>query len=221
MTSFTNHPDQDWTEDNKKRWRKCKHMIVALEDFQPETSMSQTGYKEQLQTFVGHLLKVIPDDTFPIRLLTWTTTMTTTMTSPPPFNNRWCCCCHEDRFLPRTTDHPCNDVIKHLFNTKNRNGSSAAAAAAPALFPERVKLLDTTDLALPWAPSPFSSLEQQQKEGQKYQELVLANIALRIFVVAGKQVADWRAVGQHGEIDGLHRNGEIEPNFELVPYTGW
>jgi hypothetical protein len=218
MTSFTN-PDQGWTDENKKRLRKCKHMLVSLDDFANATSTSQTQYVQQLTTFVGHLLHVMNDDTFPIRLLTWTTP------PPPPtannnsntnnYNNR----CQEDRFLPRTTDHPCNDVIKHLF--ASNKGSVAAAAAAG--FPERVKLLDNTDLSLPWAyvSLPGEQGQDDQQQQQQAEDLILANIALRIFVVAGKQVADWRAVGQYGKVDGLHRNGKIEPNFELVPYTGW
>jgi hypothetical protein len=213
MTSFT-QPDQGWTDENRKRLRKCKHMIVSLDDFERETSISQMQYEQQVKTFVGHLLMVMPDDTFPIRLLTWT--------APPHHdnssdNNR----CQEDRFLPRTTDHPCNDVIKHLF--VKDNGAAAA-------FPERVRLLDNTDLSLPWAfPFPKEPGQQDDKDEnhqlhlqqQQVEDLILANIALRIFVVAGKQVADWRAVGQYGKVDGLHRNGKIEPNFELVPYTGW
>jgi hypothetical protein len=207
MTSFA-HPDQNWTDETKKRLRKCKHMLVALQDFQDDTSVSQTLYKRQVMTFVGHLLKVMNDDTFPIRLFTWTTAA---------INNSGKRFCQDDRFLPPTTDHPCNDVIKHLLGQGNG-----------VVFPPRVKLLDNTDLSLPWAFPRAGAAQEQALEDQNHhypgaqqEEIILANIALRIFVVAGKQVADWRAVGQHGKIDGLHRNGIIEPNFELLPYTGW
>ena len=102
--------------------------------------------------------------------------------------------CHSPE-RPRSTDHPCNDVIKSLFRPGDER------------FPSMVHLMDNTDLVLP-------------QLGQN-RENVLANIAMRVFVAVGKGVSEWRAMGQIGLIDGLHRNDTVEPNFELVPYEGW
>lgn len=178
VTNFL-HPDEDWSLETKQRVRKCKHILLSVEELQHP--LSQAEYKSQLTNFVGHLLKLMDDDTFPIRLLTF---------NEPPMNTKNC---HSPAVVKRSTDHPCNDVIKDLFRTKT--------------FPERVHLFDNTDLSSP-------QFDQNSND-------VLAVIALRVFVVVGKQVADWRAAGQKGMIDGLHRNGVVEPNFDLVPYEGW
>jgi hypothetical protein len=39
--------------------------------------------------------------------------------------------------------------------------------------------------------------------------------------LVGKQVAEWRAKGQVGNVEGLKRGDVQEPNFELIPYTDW
>ncbi|GAX23583.1 hypothetical protein FisN_12Hh149 [Fistulifera solaris] len=173
------HPDVDWELETKQRLRKCKHILLSLEE--PLRPLSQAEFKSQLTTFVGHLLKVMDDSTFPIRLLTF---------NEPPMNTNNC---YPPFVLPRSTDHPCNDVIKDLFRTR--------------AFPERVHLFDNTDLSNP-------QFDQNAND-------ILAAVALRVFIVVGKQVSDWRAVGQKGMIDGLHRNGIVEPNFDLIPYEGW
>ena len=100
--------------------------------------------------------------------------------------------CHSPS-LPRSTDHPCNSALKSLFGSDT--------------FPGRVQLLDNTDLTLP-----------QHDANEKH---MIAVIALRIYVFVGKQVKEWRAVGQKGTVNGLERGGRTEPNFELIPYTGW
>jgi hypothetical protein len=123
-----------------------------------------------------------PAGTFPIWLFT--------VNEPPMHASN----CHS-QFLPRTTDHPCNDVLKHLF----RSGANT--------FPEQVHLLDNTDLSRPLF------------DDKSKRDLLLANIALRVFVLVGKGVANWRAKGQRGMIDGMHRGGTVEPNFELLPYN--
>ena len=178
VTDFL-HPDVDWELDAKQKVRKCKHILLSVEE--PQRLLSQAEYKSQLTTFVGHLLNVMDDPTFPIRLLTW---------NEPPMNAKNC---YPPFIVTKSTDHPCNDVIKDLFRTKT--------------FPERVHLFDNTDLSNP----------QFDQNGND----ILAAVALRVFVVVGKQISDWRAIGQKGMIDGLHRNGTVEPNFDLIPYEGW
>ena len=201
-------PDRYWTLENKQRLRKCKHMLVNMEEFvQP---ISQREYYNQVQNFVGHLLRLMDDDTFPIRLFTWT--------ESPALSRH----CHSP-FLPWTNHHPCNDVLHKLF--------------ADAVFPSRVKLLDNTDLTVPILLSnPVVTVDasgdadhasmtmmmvQKRHNYNTMRSFLLAAIALRIYVIVGEQVAAWRAVGQMGKIDGLHRNGKVEPNFELKPYLHW
>jgi hypothetical protein len=173
-------PDRDWDTGTKARVRKCKHILVSLDDLRE--SVSQGEYKAQVTTFLKHLKKLIDDDTFPIIMFT--------VNEPPMQASN----CHTPS-MRRTSDHPCNDVLKHLF----RPGSK--------VFPERVRLLDNTDLSLP-------QFDENRLD-------VMTVIALRVYVLVGKQVAEWRAMGQHGMIDGLHRNSTVEPNFKLIPYDEW
>lgn len=171
-------PDRDWEESTKARLRKCKHILVSVDEV--KQSMSQSEYINQVQTFINHLLKVIADETFPI----W---MFTVFESPLEASN----CL--PRSLPGTSEHPCNDALKSLFQDSP--------------FPKRVQLLDATELSLP-------------QLGDNKRDLVAA-VALRIYVFVGKQVQKWRFDGQTGTVSGLERGGKTEPNFELVPYTGW
>jgi hypothetical protein len=172
-------PDRNWEDGVKARFRKCKHILVSLDEME---ELSQMEYRSQVTVFIGHLLRLMDDETFPI----WMFTVNAPQMAPRN--------CHSPT-LPRTTDHPCNDVLKDLFRDDAEN------------FPNRVHLLDNTDISNPSFGENVPS--------------VLATIAMRVYVFVGKGVADWRAVGQHGLIDGLHRNGTVEPNFELVPYEGW
>lgn len=180
ISSFV-QPDLAWTDDSKTRFRKCKHILVSLDEIQ--TSLTQKEYADQVTVFVQHLLKAFPDETFPI----W---MFTVNESPRQATN-----CRGPFYLPRTSDHPCNDALKDLFDSTKKT------------FPERVHLLDNTALSLP---------QLVENRGD-----VFAAIALRIFVLVGKKVGEWRRSNQIGQIDGLHRGDNIEPNFELVAYEGW
>jgi hypothetical protein len=112
-------PDRDWEETTKSRLRKCKHILISLDEL--EQPVSQSEYINQVRTFINHLLKVIPDETFPI----W---MFTVFESPAEASN----CLPQS--LPRTSDHPCNVALKSLFQDSP--------------FPKRVQLLDTTELVL-------------------------------------------------------------------------
>ncbi|KAL3903571.1 MAG: hypothetical protein SGILL_010395 [Bacillariaceae sp.] len=179
-TNFV-HPAEDWEVSEQERFRKCKHILVSLDEV--KTPLTQKEYAEQVATFLNHLVKAFPDETFPI----WMFTVNESPMSPtnclPPY------------FLPRTSDHPCNDVLKDLF------------AESKKTFPDRVHLLDNTAISLP--------------QLGEHTEDVKAAIALRIFVLVGKKVAEWREAGQQGLIDGLHRGDKVEPNFDLVAYEGW
>lgn len=155
-------------------------MVVSVDEV---GEVSQPEYQAQFVGFLRHLLEVMHDETFPI----WVTTV-----NSAPLTTK---SCHSAE-LPKTSDHPCNDVLKFLF------GSESTEA-----FPSRVHLLDNTDVSNPRETSSITD--------------VFAVIALRTFVVVGKGVSEWRAQGQTGKIDGLHRNGTVEPNFELIPYEGW
>jgi hypothetical protein len=179
-TSTFKRPDRDWVRDTKQRLRKCKHILVSMDNLRE--SISQDEYKTQVTTFLRHLTKLMHDNTFPIIMFT--------VNEPPMHASN----CHSPS-MTRSTDHPCNDVLKHLF----RPGSK--------LFADQVHLLDNTDLSLP-------QFDENRQD-------IAAVIALRIYVLVGKQVADWRAMGQHGAVDGLHRNNTVEPNEELIPYDEW
>ncbi|GKY94590.1 hypothetical protein MPSEU_000424500 [Mayamaea pseudoterrestris] len=178
--SFTS-PDAHWDDDTRRRLRKCKHILLSLDDF--NQMLSRQEYAKQVTRFVNvHLQNVMPDKSFPIWVFS--------VNEPPMIATN---CFHPT--LPRTTDHPCNDVLKELFRPEADT------------FHERIHFLDNTDLSLP--------------QFETNQEDVFANIALRVFVVVGKGVSVWRHMGQSGKENGLHRNGSVEPNFELVPYDGW
>ena len=85
-------------------------------------TLSQQEYQSQVETFLNHLVKAIPDDTFPIWMLT-------TMENPEQPST-----CHNPT-LPKSSEHPCNLALKELFKNSP--------------FPSRVQLLDNTDLSLP------------------------------------------------------------------------
>jgi hypothetical protein len=181
-------PDRDWPENEKTRFRKCKHIFVSVDEI--GTPLTQKEYKDQVTTFINHLLNAFPDETFPIWMLTVTESPRSATNCQPPY------------YLPRTSDHPCNDVLRDLFNGDNVGGSQGGS-----LFPQRVHLMDNTAISLP-------QLGENRDD-------VIAAIALRIIVEVGKKVGEWRESGQIGLIDGLHRADKVEPNFALVPYEGW
>jgi hypothetical protein len=116
--SFT-HPDASWTQETKERFRKCKHILISMDEVQRPTT--QTEYIQQVTTFINHLLKAFPDETFPI----W---MFAVMESPTKPTN----CLNPS--LPRSSDHPCNTALKELFRVSP--------------FPERVRFLDSTEISL-------------------------------------------------------------------------
>jgi len=176
-------PDRDWDDESKKRLRKCKHLLVSIDE--TNEPVSQSRYMEQIKTFAEHAVKVLHGDkTFPIWFFS--------LIEPPMRTAN----CHGPWTLPRTTDHPCNEVLRNLF-----------LGPANAHMPPNVHFLDNTDLSLP-------QFEENRAD-------ILAVIAHRVFIIVGKGVAEWRRIGQRGEIDGLHRNGTVEPNFVLEPYVGW
>jgi hypothetical protein len=147
------------------------------------------------------------DTTFPIWILTMNGGIAATAKSPKDDVTHLNC--HEGRKYPRTADHPCNDVLKALF---------VAPPPPPGrlLFQSRVHLMDNTDLVL---PIMTTTKKGRHDDYNITYDLLLANTALRIFVAVGKGVTDWRRVGQHGLIDGLHRNDTVEPNIQLKPYN--
>jgi hypothetical protein len=172
-------PDKEWDEATSKAFRKCKHILISFDE--PETPLSQSSYKQQITTFIKHLVNAFNEEkTFPS--LIW---MFTVMESP--LNTKNC----YDPVLPRTTNHPCNDVLRDLFQNSP--------------FPSRVRLLVNTDVS--------SSIMDENRAS------ILAIIALRIFVFVGHQVQLWREDGgQIGGINGLTKNGVTTPNYNLERY---
>lgn len=116
-------PDTTWLETPLKYFRKCKHILVSLDE--PDEALSQLEYKNQVTTFLKHLVNAFNEEsTFPA--LIW---MFTNNESPIGAKN-----CHSP-VLKRTTNHPCNDALKDIFKDSP--------------FPSRVRLLDNTDLSSP------------------------------------------------------------------------
>jgi len=171
-------PDSAWDHDKKGTFRKCKHILISVDEL--DEPLSQLEYKKQVTTFISHLLKAFDEEnTFPAYV--WMFTV-----NEPPIGTKNC----HSPYLKKTTDHPCNDVLKDIFKASS--------------FPPRVQLLDNTDISLPgkdqWIDDTFAA------------------IALRIFVIVGKGVKMWRDAGISGGIKGVTTNGVLKPNFDLVPY---
>lgn len=114
------NPDATWTEGTKQKFRKCKHILVSMD--QLEVPLTQSEYLEQMKNFIGHLLKAFPDDTFPIWIFTG---------MEPPYNPTNCL--HPT--MPRSSHHPCNIALQELFHDSP--------------FPERVRFMDASDISLP------------------------------------------------------------------------
>lgn len=171
-------PDQYWDEELKKRFRKCKTILVSVDELEGAPVM-QADYKRQVKTFLGHLVKAFNDETFPIWMIT--------VNEPPMASSPMCT---SPAAVP-SSNHPCNDALFALWN----EGS----------LPPRVKLLDTTDLVDP-------------QFGENPKDIV-AVIAMRIYTLVGHQVVEWRQRhNQIGKVNGLMRNGKVEPNPSEVPY---
>jgi hypothetical protein len=92
--------------------------------------------------------------------------------------------CHSPT-LPRTNHHPCNDVLFDIFDEQKFNDTG---------LPANVRLVDNTDIT----NAAVNAAD------------VSATIAMRVFTLIGKQVDTWRAVGQIGKVDGLHRGSKLE-----------
>lgn len=120
-THYLKKPDRDWQDEKRKSFRKCKHILVSLDELKEK--VSQTEYIAQVTAFIHHLENVIPDETFPI----WFFSVTE---SPMEPSN-----CLPKSLPGEKADHPCNVALKHLF----RNSP----------FPSRVRLLDVGDVVLP------------------------------------------------------------------------
>jgi hypothetical protein len=174
MDSFV-QPDHDWETENKLKFRKCKSIIISIDELRDP--ISQDEYKQQVATFLGHMVKMFDDDTFPIWMLT--------VNLPPVSSTPMC-----TSPTRRTQHHPCNDVLFELF------------AAKP--FPDRVRLLDNTDLTDPLIDEGLQD--------------AVAIIAMRIFAISGDQVKRWRRSNQKGKKEGLERKGVLEPNVDYDVY---
>jgi hypothetical protein len=113
-------PDTTWTEETKKKFRKCKHILISMD--QLDTPSTQSQYLEQVKNFIGHLVKAFPDDTFPIWIFS-------VMESPAAPTT-----CFEP-VLPKSSHHPCNTALQLLFQSSP--------------FPRRVRFMDATEISFP------------------------------------------------------------------------
>ena len=101
-------------------------------------------------------------------------------------------------------------VVATIFQSSLQHG--VAGSLSQQSFPDRVRLMDNSVISLP----QFAAVGNHSADKD-----VATAIALRIFAFVGKQVAEWRSKGQVGNIKGLRRGDNLEPNFELVAYTDW
>ena len=87
-----------------------------------------------------------------------------------------------------------------------------------------MKLIDNSDISLPilesWSADDTSGDGGDRTRGERKE--LLANVAMRAFVIIGKQVFDWTMSGIKIESDGVvHRDGSKDELPEAVPYDGW
>ena len=177
------NPDETWDDETKRRFRKCKHILVSIDE--PKVPLSQTEYKQQLTTFIKHLTIAFNDETFPIWIFS---------TMEPSINTKNC-------YSPigkLTTEHPCNAVLKDLFQESP--------------FSSQVRFLDNTDLTNP------QYISKDDPNALALRKDILSVVALRVFIVVGWQVTQWRSMNQIGHINGLTKGDKEYPNFELIPY---
>lgn len=117
------NPVRTWDEQKQQTFRKCKHILVSIDE--PAIPLSQTDYEGKMTTLITHLTKAFDDETFPIWVFT---------SMESPINSKHC---FNSEGL-RTTQHPCNVVLEKLFTNENVTPFSQ----------ERVRLLDNTDISL-------------------------------------------------------------------------
>jgi hypothetical protein len=224
-------PGRSWSADTKTRIRKCKHVLVSIDEF-ASPGLSQLEYYHQVTAFLHQATNMINDTTFPV----WIFSVNESPTHPTNcFVNTTAATVKDDQspIFPRTTDHPCNDVLRYIFRQRQllQKGSNIdksetipmdTSSETSLAFPSRVRFLDNTDLSAVMFHDEYVQTDATISSHLTLaRDDVLANIALRVYVIVGKMVSYWRSIGQHGLIDGLHRNDTVEPNFELVPYQGW
>jgi hypothetical protein len=174
-------PAKEWP--GASGFYKCKIILISVDELVKPVDKDE--YRNQIKTFVGHVLRAIPDETFPVWLLT---------NNQPPMRLPAAMYAPDSTTLNKSSNsHPYNDVLFELFET--------------SAFPDRVHLLDNTDLVAPW----FNENPQD----------VLAVIAMRVFALTGHQVKAWRRAGQKGTKEGLLRDGKVEPNPPQVAYEHW
>ena len=160
-------------------------------------NLSQLEYMKQVQTFIQHLLIAFNDHTtFPAKI--WILTLNDSIRGR--VNNNYHHDddgrCHSPHLKKESsTHHPCNDALKELFRQEHM------------LFPEdRVQLFDNTDII----SVPIDRISYKD---------VFAVIAMRIYVIVGKQVQTWRNAGIHGIQNGLQTPTGLKPNFKLEVYN--
>lgn len=221
-------PDDGWkdTERNSQftAFRKCKHILISIEkesedvkeekEEEEKEDMEKTGLrgttkneeqqqqqhqKEEVQTFIRHLLNAFDEEhTFPALIWFFTNNHT-----------------NDNTVLYEIFDQPSS-------SSHGEHGSSTHSHSfyrTSSLFPpDRVRLLDNTDISSPIYNYHYyeESNNTQTKKGME--EMMYALIALRVYVLVGKQVQIWRTKGMNGGVDGWSTREGLKPNYDLVRY---
>ena len=192
MTNDFLMPDVIWSTDQKTKFRKCKQIFISMDEIM---NLSQLEYMNQVQTFIQHLLLAFNDHkTFPAKI--WMLTVNDSIHGRKyntKYNNHDDKCHTPHLKMESSLHHPCNDALQELFRRED-------------MFPpDRVQLFDNTDII----SAPIDMISYKD---------AFAVIAMRIYVIVGKQVQTWRNAGIRGTQNGLQTPTGLKPNFKLEAY---
>jgi hypothetical protein len=211
-------PDITWDDDLKWKFRKCKHVFISLEDVVfMETSigdaLSALEFQQRVATFTQHLINAFPDASFPIYMVLTHLMMETPLQAQYETHH---CYGGNNNNITATTDNPlhslenpCHVVLRQMFTQPQK------AKLFPAADQDRIRLLDNTPISQALIGNNVGTM------GHPRPLDVLGIVGLRLYVLLGKQVKQWRDGGQVGAIDGLHRNDTIVWTEENLRAYEW
>ena len=190
-------PDATWDDDLKIEFRKCSHLFISLEDvsFMERSNgdpLSASEFQQQVAAFMLHLIKAFPDPAFPIYMVL-THLLETPLQAQYETHH-----CHGGSIAASSVplhslDHPCHVVLRNMFTQPIK------ADLFPTADQGRIRLLDNTDFSQALVGTVGTLGHPRPLD-------VLGILGMRIYVLLGKQVQEWRKQDQIGLLDGWHRN---------------